>query len=48
MDAVPDLISSLPEIPIEHLIAVIALGALALAACAIQAVTAIAADRKPE
>lgn len=46
MDAFADVISSLPEIPIEHLIAVVALGALALAAWAIYAVTAIAADRK--
>lgn len=48
MDVAADLISSLPEIPIEHLIAVIALGALALAAWAIHAVTTVATDRKPK
>lgn len=46
MKAASDIIVSLPTIPIEHLLALVALGALGLAAWAIHAVRTMARDKE--
>lgn len=45
MDKVPDLVTLLAQMPIEHLLGLIALAAVGLAAFAIHAVSSLAKDR---
>ena len=48
MQQTADIITSLPAIPIEHLLALVALGAIGLAAWAIHAVRTLVRDREKE
>lgn len=45
MDKVPELITMLAEMPIEHLLGLIALAVVGLAVFAIHAVSSLAKDR---
>lgn len=46
MKTASDIIASLPAIPIEHLVVIVALASIALAAWAIHAVTSIIRKEK--